>query len=136
MMPKPTQVIAAIRIMWAMLAIGGVMILVPAVVVILAHGGTSVLGLIPFIAAVMVIALLALLIRAVSAGHNWARMLYGAVAVIAIIAMGASFLNVPDLGLIAVLVRIAVIALYVLALYLLFHPASNQWFRSPNAVAG
>ena len=134
-MPKPSQVVAAIRIMWAMLAVGGVMILIPAVVVVLAHGGISIFELAPLFIAVVIIVLLVLLIRAVSNGRNWARMLYGAMAVIAILAIGASFFSGQEMTLIAASLRIILIALYAVVMYLLFHPTSNQWFRSLNAAA-
>jgi len=134
-MPKPSQVVIAIRVMWTMLAIAGVMIVIPAAVVMLVHGGTSIFALVPSISAVVLIALLALLIRAVSRGRNWARLLYGALAVLAILAICASFFSGLKLALVAVPLRIALIAVYVLVLYLLFHPNSNQWFRSPNVAA-
>jgi len=131
-MPKPSQVVIAIRVMWTMLAIAGVMIVIPAAVVMLVHGGTSIFALVPSISAVVLIALLALLIRAVSRGRNWARLLYGALAVLAILAVCASFFSGLKLALVAVPLRIVLIAAYVLVLYLLFHPTSNQWFRSAN----
>ncbi len=134
-MPKPSQVVAAIRIMWVMLAVGGVMILIPAAVVVLAHGGISIFELAPSFIAVVIIVLLVLLIRAVSNGRNWARMLYGAMAVIAILAIGASFFSGQEMTLIAASLRIILIALYAVVMYLLFHPTSNQWFRSLNAAA-
>jgi hypothetical protein len=134
-MPKPSQVVIAIRVMWAMLAVVGVMIAIPAVVVALVHGGTSIFALASLISAVILIALLAILIRAVSRGRNWARVLYGALAVLAIMAICASFFSGLELAMVAVLLRIVLIALYVLVLYLLFHPTSNQWFRSPDAAA-
>jgi len=131
-MPKPSQVVIAIRVMWTMLAIAGVMIVIPAAVVMLVHGGTSIFALVPSISAVVLIALLALLIRAVSRGRNWARLLYGALAVLAILAICASFFSGLKLALVAVPLRIVLIAVYVLVLCLLFHPTSNQWFRSAN----
>jgi hypothetical protein len=134
-MPKPSQVVIAIRIMWTMLAVAGVMIVIPAAVVMLVHGGTSIFALAPSIVVVVLIALLALLIRAVSRGRNWARLLYGAVAVSAILAICASLFSGLELALVALLLRIVLIALYLVVLYLLFHPTSNQWFRSPNAAA-
>jgi hypothetical protein len=134
-MPKPSQVVIAIRVMWAMLAVVGVMISIPAAVVALVHGGASIFALAPLISAVILIALLAILIRAVSRGRNWARVLYGAFAVLAIMAICASFFSGLELAMVAVLLRIVLIALYVLVLYLLFHPTSNQWFRSPDAPA-
>jgi hypothetical protein len=121
--------------MWAMLAVAGVMTVIPAAVITLVHGGTSVFALAPPIATVVIIVLLALLIRAVSNGRNWARVLYGAFAVIAILAVAASFFSGSGLTLLTVLLRVILIALYVFVLYLLFHPTSNQWFRSPNAAA-
>jgi hypothetical protein len=134
-MPKPSQVVIAIQVMWAMLAIAGVVTLIPAAVVTLVHGGTSVFALVPSIVTVVIIVLLALLIRAVSSGRNWARVLYGAFAFIAILAVAASFFSGSGLTLLAVLFRVGLIAIYVFVLYLLFHPTSNQWFRSPNATA-
>jgi len=134
-MPKPSQVVIAIRVMWMMLAIASVMIVIPATVVMLVHGGTSVFALAPSLLAVVIITLVALLIRAVSSGRNWARMLYGALAVIAILAIAASFFSGSELALVAILLRIILIALYGFVLHLLFHPTSNQWFRSPDAAA-
>jgi hypothetical protein len=134
-MPKPSQVVIAIRVMWAMLAIAAVAIVIPAAVVMLVHGSTSIFALVPSISAVVLIALLALLIRAVSHGRNWARLLYGVLAVLAILAICASFFSGLELALVAVPLRIVLIAVYVFVLYLLFHPTSNQWFRSPNAAA-
>ena len=134
-MPKPSQVVIAIRVMWAMLAVVGVMIVIPVAVVMLVHGGTSMLALVPSTSAVTLIALLALLIRAVSRGRNWARLLYGVLAVLAILAICASFFSGLELALVAVPLRIVLIAVHVFVLFLLFHPTSNQWFRSPNAAA-
>jgi len=134
-MPKPSQVVIAIRIMWAMLAVAGVMVVIPAAVLMLVHGGTSIFALAPSIVAVVLVALLALLIRAVSRGRNWARLLYGALAVLVILAICASFFSGLELALVALLLRIALIALYVFVLCLLFHPISNKWFRSPDAAA-
>jgi peptidoglycan/LPS O-acetylase OafA/YrhL len=134
-MLKPSRVVIAIRVMWAMLAIAGVMIVIPASVVMLVHGGTSVFALVPSIGTVVIIALMALLIRAVSRGRNWARIVYGALSVIAILAIAASFFSGSESALLAVLLRIILIALYVFVLYLLFHPTSNQWFRRSNAAA-
>lgn len=134
-MSKPPQVVIAIRVMWAMLAVFGAMIVVPAAVVTLVHGGTSIFALIPSLLAVVLIALLGLLIRAVSRGRNWARILYGALAVLAVLAICVSFFGGSKFAMAGVLLRIVLIALYSTVLYLLFHPISNQWFRSPNAVA-
>jgi hypothetical protein len=134
-MPKPSQVVIAIRIMWAMLAVSRVMIAIPAAVVMLVHGGTSIFALAPSIVAVVLITLLAFLIRAVSRGRNWARMLYGALTVLAISAICVSFFSGMALALVALLLRIVLIALYLVVLYLLFQPTSNQWFRGPNAAA-
>jgi len=134
-MPKPSQVVIATRVMWVMLAIASVMIVIPAAVVMLVHGGTSAFVLVPSIVAVVIITFVALLIRAVTRGRNWARIVYGALSVIAILAIAASFFSGSESLLLAVLLRIILIALYVFVLYLLFHPTSNQWFRSPNAAA-
>ena len=134
-MPKPSQVVIAIRFMWAMLAVVGVMIVIPAAVVTLVHGGTSIFALVPSISAVVLIALLALLIRAVSRGRNWARFFYGALAVLVILAICASFVSSLEFALVALPLRIVLIAVYVFVLYLLFHPTSNQWFRSSSAAA-
>ena len=77
---------------------------------------------------VIVVALLALLIRAVMAGRNWARITYAVLAVIAITAIIFSWISSnPVMKVVGGTLVIA----YSIILTLLFHSASRSWFSKP-----
>jgi len=132
-MSKPSQVVIAIRIMWGLLIAGALLVLLPATAAILASEGVAPLDLVPLVMIVVIFGVLALLVRSVSTGRNWARLLYGAIAVVSILAVTLSMIRAPEFALIAGSLRVAVIAIYGLVLYLLFHPASSQWFKNSHA---
>jgi hypothetical protein len=80
---------------------------------------------------VIVLTLLALLIRAVMSGRNWARIMYAALAVFAIASIVLSWISAnPVMKVVGGTLVIA----YSIILTLLFHSASQSWFsRSARA---
>ena len=77
---------------------------------------------------VIVLTLLALLIRAVMAGRNWARITYAVLAVFAITSIVLSWISAnPVMKAVGGTLVIA----YSVILTLLFHSASRSWFSRP-----
>lgn len=78
-----------------------------------------------------VIVLLALLIRAVSSGKNWARIIYGVLASLSMLVLLAhlflfsSGINDP----ISIIIFLLHVAVYTTVIWLLFKRASTDWFR-------
>ena len=123
---KPQQIVTAGRIMWALWALGGALILIGIVAAaVQSRPGIMVLS----IQFLITMALLGLLIRSVLAGKNWARIVYALVACIAVAVVLVRVVSTPQLNIVSLLVPAALIGVYGTVLWLLFHPASRPWFR-------
>jgi hypothetical protein len=123
---KPQQIVIAGRIMWALYALGSVLILIGIVAAVAQSRPGVMILIIQFLIAM---ALLGLLIRSVLAGKNWARIVYALVACIAVAVVLMRLVSAPELNVVSLLGPAALIGLYSAVLWLLFHPASRPWFR-------
>ena len=119
---KPRQLVAAVRIMWLMLAVLVLSVLIQ-----------SDLSIFQLLILALTLVLVAYVIRAVSAARNWARITYAVIASLAILrAVGgigslSSAMNI--------ILQLIVIAAYTTVIVLLFHPASNAWFKGGGHAA-
>lgn len=118
----PTKVQIATVLMW-LIWVCGTVYLVGGWLVAMRTGYTAQIGLASVY--VIVLTLLALLIRAVMSGQNWARITYAVLAVIAITSIVMSWISASPF--MKVVGGILVIA-YSIILTLLFHSTSRPWF--------
>jgi hypothetical protein len=123
---KPRQVVIAGRLMWALWALGGVLLLIAlGIAVTQSRPGTLSLA----IMCALAMSLLGLLIRSVLKGRNWARILYALLACLALgIVVLGQFLK-PQFTLAGLAVPVASVIAYAVILRLLFHPLARPWFR-------
>ena len=127
---KPQQIVTAGRIMWALWALGGALILIGIVAAaVQSRPGIMVLS----IQFLITMALLGLLIRSVLAGKNWARIVYALVACIAVAGVLLRVISAPQLNVVSLIGPAALVGVYATVLWLLFHPASRPWFRRDKA---
>ena len=126
----PVRVRAATVLMW-LLWIGGTVYGVTAWLLAkqMGAGGLVVLGFVYS----LVFILLALLIRAVMKGRNWARITYSVLAVLAVAAISLDLFQGTSTGIGSQLLGGALVIAYSAILVLLFHSTSNLWFRKRNA---
>ena len=88
----PSKVVLASRLMWLLWAAGALYLIIALVSAIrMSLPGTSVLASMY----ALVIVLLALLIRAVTRGRNWARMTYAAIAGLGIVLIALGWVRNP-----------------------------------------
>ena len=122
----PSKVVLASRLMWLLWAAGALYLIIALVSAIrMSLPGTSVLASMY----ALVIVLLALLIRAVTRGRNWARMTYAAIAGLGIVLIALGWVRNPAADPIRAAVSVFVVFSYVVVLRLLFHPSVSSWFR-------
>lgn len=126
----PIRVRAATVLMW-LLWIGGTVYGITAWLMAkqLGAGGLVVLGIVYS----LVFILLALLIRAVMKGRNWARITYSVLAVLAVAAIALDLFLGTSTGIGSQIIGGSLVMAYSAILVLLFHSTSNPWFRRRNA---
>ena len=133
-MDKPVQIVVAVRIMWTLLVLNGLLIFGPALLSIFfptVKGTLSVFGL---LVAALVVVLVTSVIRSASSARKWARVVYAVIASVAIsISLGAMLRS--RVGPIDMFLPLVSIAAYGTILVLLFHPASNSWYKDYGANA-
>lgn len=126
---RPSQVIWAVRLMWAMWtmwSLGSAYLLVMlGVAAANAFPSTLLLGTVYL----LVIIALAALVRAVATGKEWARIVYASFACLSIFtALGQLVAGLGD-SIWQSAISIFMVAAYSLVVGLLFHPRARQWFR-------
>lgn len=118
----PTTVHVATILMWLLWVFGAVYVASGWLAAM--RAGSPSLAALTFIY-VIVLVLLALLIRAVMKGHNWARITYTVFASIAIVSIVATWIAEPSS---MDLVGVALVGAYAAILALVFHSTSKPWF--------
>jgi hypothetical protein len=129
---RPSQVTLAIRIMWVLWG-AAVLYLVGLYVLVIAAGGADQGSLLPVGAMqLLIICLIALLIRTVSQGRNWARLLYmwlvGLSSALVLIGVSVEFAN-PQSDLLGTARGIIAAMANGYVIWLLLRPASREWFQ-------
>jgi len=125
----PATVRAAAILMWLLWTSGivcGVLIWLPAY----RFGRTEMV--VPGLSYVAILLLLAFLIRAVTRGRNWARIIYSVFVVFAIVVLVRGSISVPSGAGTQLLFGASLIA-YGAILVLLYQSAANKWFKEVNA---
>ena len=122
----PPKVVLASRLMWLLWAAGALYLIVALVSAIrMSYPGITVLASVY----ALVIALLALLIRAVTRGRNWARITYASIAALAIVFIALGWVRHPAADPIRAVVSICMVGGYLVILRFLFHSSASSWFR-------
>ena len=76
----------------------------------------------------VILALVALLVRAVTLGRNWARIVYAVYAILAVVFMILTWIRAEQMLLSRQLFLVSIVTAYLVILALLFHPRSMPWF--------
>jgi len=125
---KPHKVILAVRIMWVLWAV-------------FALGGTVAnwkayskanIGLSALVPILLVLTLLLLVVRAVSVGRNWARIIYSLFLCFGILSLVADLGRFGQVTAPILAPAIFFAAVCAIIFYLLFHPTSSSWFRGTH----
>ena len=128
---RPANVSRALCIMWVMWAIGSLFTIEFFVSGVTDGTIKSNLAVSFGFMLLSVIVLLALLIRAVSSGKNWARIIYGVFASLSMVVyLVHLFLFSSGINdTIPIIIFFLHVAVYTSVIWLLFQRASNDWFR-------
>jgi hypothetical protein len=132
-MSKPIPLIVAIALMWCPLALVASMVLVPILRGNIPLNVAARVPWFPLIACSLTVVLVVWIIFAVAKGRYWARVAYAIFACIAIAAgfLGRAASRNPTWS--GSVFFFGVLLACILALILIFHRASNAWFKSVNS---
>ena len=122
----PANVANAVRLMWLFWALG------TAIVTFRLAQAVQLAGIsVPLIVmSLLAFTALALLIRAVSRGRNWARITYSALVACASLLMVQATLRTPqDVAAVRVLLTALLVVGYLVIIWLLFRADSSAWFK-------
>lgn len=119
--------------MWLFWAVGAIYLVASLYLVM----QTGLPGQVPLaIGYALVIGLLALLIRAVAKGRNWARITYSVLVAAASLLIVVGLLFAPEkLSTARQLLSGLLVASYAVIIWLLFHRDSSYWFKKDRASA-
>jgi len=135
MIEKPYKVVLAIRIMWGLWSLGSLFLIAVFTSAFFA-GNLQKEIIVPLgIVYFLVISLTGLLVRAVSKGKNWARLLYTIIACISIALTVFGQIVKPQITLPSLIITITLTIAYSIIIYLLFHRESKILFSRSKTTA-
>jgi hypothetical protein len=126
---RPANVGRALRIMWVIWAIGFLLAITFFVSGLIDGTIESNIAVALGFMILSPIVLLALLIRAVSSGKNWARITYGVFTSLSLLVGLAHLFSTGINDLISIIIFLFHVAVYISLIWLLFQRASTDWFR-------